>query len=151
MYNWEFIENEFARRSIGKKAMHDAGIDYDAAVKIMNRMLAPHPSTVAKLKRLLGCRQSDILTDVPVPPKANDEDDRSIRRCVVCGRLFMPYETTRRPDGSINVAGKDYCSFQCCEEENPSFRRKEKHRGNLDHYQGHRNNSNKKGSSNGNC
>ena len=36
-------------------------------------------------------------------------------RCKQCGKEFIPEITTIRPDGSINVAGKEFCSFQCCQ------------------------------------
>ena len=36
-------------------------------------------------------------------------------RCKNCGGEFMPCTTKERPDGSINVAGKEFCSFQCCQ------------------------------------
>lgn len=35
-------------------------------------------------------------------------------RCKQCGKEFIPEITTIRPDGSINVAGKEFCSFECC-------------------------------------
>ena len=37
-------------------------------------------------------------------------------RCKQCGKEFIPEITTIRPDGSINVAGKEFCSFDCCNE-----------------------------------
>ena len=36
-------------------------------------------------------------------------------RCKQCGREFRPFSTTIREDGTINVAGKEFCSFQCCQ------------------------------------
>lgn len=141
-YDWEFIESEIAKRGITDMDMRDAGIKYDTEQRLMERMLKPFPTTIAKLSRILGCRQSDLLTDAPDPPK-DDEDDGHIRRCVVCGRTFMPYSTTMRPDGTISVAGKYYCSFQCCEEANPRFKRKDNRNG-LENFRGHGNNFTKR-------
>ena len=36
-------------------------------------------------------------------------------RCKQCGKEFRPFSTTIREDGSINVAGKEFCSFECCQ------------------------------------
>lgn len=138
-HNWDFIQAEMARQGITRTDLHvKARLDYDTASKLMMRMLKPFPVTVAKLVNILGCRKSELLTNAP-EPKEEDEDDRSIRRCVVCGRPFIPYQTTRRPDGSLSVAGKDYCSFQCCKEANPSFKKKDNRNG-LENFQGHGNN-----------
>ena len=35
-------------------------------------------------------------------------------RCKQCGREFRPFTTQIREEGSINVAGKEFCAFECC-------------------------------------
>lgn len=83
------------------------------------------PSTYMKRCKVLGCKKSDITywQGYEMPESYYDEQERRPRRCVVCGKMFIPFTTTRRPDGTLSVAGWDYCSFQCCEEDNPEFKR----------------------------
>lgn len=104
------------------------------------------PATYTRLCRVLGCKKSDItyMRGYEMPESYYDEQERRPRRCVVRGKMFIPFTTIRRPDGTINVAGKDYCSFQCCKEDNPQFKEKDNRNG-LEHFRGHGKNFNKRG------
>lgn len=106
------------------------------------------PSTYMKLCKVLGCKKSDITCwqGYEMPESYYDEQERRPRRCVVCGKMFIPFTTTRRPDGTLSVAGWDYCSFQCCEEDNPEFKRRDNRKG-LENFRGHGNNFAKRKSS----
>ena len=103
------------------------------------------PATYMKLCRILECRKGEITywKGYVQHEHCGDSDDRSPKKCKVCGKTFIPFKTTRRPDGSINVAGWDYCSFQCCEEDNPDFKKRDNRNG-LENFRGHGNNFTKR-------
>lgn len=103
------------------------------------------PTTYMKLCRILGCRKGEITywKGYVQHDYGGNTDDRSPKMCKVCGKIFIPFTTTRRPDGTLSVAGWDYCSFQCCEEDNPEFKRRDNRKG-LENFRGHGNNFTKR-------
>lgn len=101
--------------------------------------------TISRLCDVLGCKKQEITYwQWYEQSGTHDGDDgQQPRRCVVCGKTFIPFKTARRPDRTLSVAGWDYCSFQCCKKDNPEFRRRDNRKG-PENFRGHGNNFTKR-------
>ena len=138
-------------KGINDNDLRNAGIAETTMKRIyMDKPFRALPVTYMKLCKVLSCKKGDITywQGYEMPDAYDKDDDWRQRKCAVCGKTFIPFTTTKRPDGTISVAGKYYRSFQCCEEAIPQFKRKDK-RKDLENYRGHGNNFTKKGSDSG--
>lgn len=153
VFNPDAVRQLMRAKGINDDDLRSAGLS-ESTIKYLHgdNSFKAFPAVCTKLCKVLGCRKGDITywKRYVQHDYGGNTDDRSPKMCKVCGKIFIPFTTTGRPDGTLSVAGWDYCSFQCCEEDNPDFKKRDNRNG-LENFRGHGNNFNKKDSSNCNC
>lgn len=98
-------------KGINDNDLRNAGIAETTMKRIyMDKPFRALPVTYMKLCKVLSCKKGDITywQGYEMPDAYDKDDDWRQRKCAVCGKTFIPFTTTKRPDGTISVAGKYY-------------------------------------------